>query len=324
MEALLLFLPFLVPVVVAQFAEKQRWAQAATYALLIITNVALLGLAALASLLALATFFAPEVLAEVAWEVNWVAVAAACLLTGLLAFVPLLPAVRRWLASWLSIDPESMVHTTALVYAVYWVGLSLGQMALIGDLENLAQVELTLTVWDVLLNGIPLLLFAVIGVGWIIRRGGRATLERLGILRPTLRQVLAAVIVTALLLGVDMAVNLAWQELDPSGFDVWERVAEHLYGNLATVTGALVLGLSAGISEELLFRGAVQPRLGLLLATFMFALAHMQYGLTVATLQVFIIGLVLGLMRNWTNTTICVLIHAGYNTVGMFLGMLQS
>jgi membrane protease YdiL (CAAX protease family) len=324
MEALLLFLPFLVPVIVAQFAEKQRWAQVATYVLLIVTNVALLGLAGLAGMLALADFLSPELVAVGAWEINWIAVTAACLLTGLLAFVPLLPAVRRWIARWLSIDPESMVHTTALVYAVYWVGLSLGQMALIGDLENLAQVELSLTVWDVLLNGIPLLLFAVIGVGWITRRGGRATLERLGIFKPTWKQLLVAVVVTALLLGVDFAVNLAWQEVGPTSFEVWERVAEHLYGNLATVTGALVLGLSAGISEELLFRGAVQPRLGLVLATFMFALAHLQYGLTIATLEVFLIGLVLGLMRKWSSTTICVLIHAGYNTVGMFLGMLQS
>ena len=97
MEALLLFLPFLVPVIVAQFAEKQRWAQAVTYALLIVTNVALLGLAGLGSLLALAGFFAPELVAVGVWEVNWVAVTAACLLTGLLAFVPLIPGVRAGL-----------------------------------------------------------------------------------------------------------------------------------------------------------------------------------------------------------------------------------
>ena len=319
MEALLLFLPFLVPVV--QFAERHSWAKATTYVLLVVTNVGLLGLA---GLLAVLSFLEPELVAVGAWEVNWVAVTAACLLTGLLAFVPLLPVVRRWIARWLSIDAESMVHTTALVYAVYWIGLSLGQMALIGDLENLAQVELSLTVWDVLLNGIPLLLFAVIGVGWVIRRGGRATVERLGILKPTWKQLLVAVVVTALLLGVDLAVNLAWQELGPTSFEVWERVAEHLYGNLATVTGALVLGLSAGISEELLFRGAVQPRLGLVLATFMFALAHLQYGLTIATFEVFLIGLALGLVRNWSNTTVCIVIHAGYNTVGMLLSMLTS
>ena len=90
-----------------------------------------------------------------------------------------------------------------------------------------------------------------------------------------------------------------------------------------TVGGAVVLGLSAGISEELLFRGAVQPRLGLLLASILFAVGHVQYGFTVATLEVFVIGLVLGLVRNRTNTTICILIHAGYNSVGVLLGLLQ-
>jgi membrane protease YdiL (CAAX protease family) len=118
-------------------------------------------------------------------------------------------------------------------------------------------------------------------------------------------------------------VNLAWEELDPAGYYLLDRVTQNLFGNLMTVGGALVLGLSAGISEELLFRGAVQPRLGLLLATFLFAIGHLQYGLSVATLEVFVIGLALGLTRKWTHTTICILIHASYNTVGVLLGLLK-
>ena len=39
MEASLLFLPFLVPVAVAQFAERHSRAQVVTYVLLIVTNV---------------------------------------------------------------------------------------------------------------------------------------------------------------------------------------------------------------------------------------------------------------------------------------------
>jgi membrane protease YdiL (CAAX protease family) len=65
----------------------------------------------------------------------------------------------------------------------------------------------------------------------------------------------------------------------------------------------------------------VQPRLGLLLATVLFTLGHVQYGLTVATLEVFIIGLALGLTRSRTNTTVCVLIHAGYNSLGVLVGL---
>jgi membrane protease YdiL (CAAX protease family) len=82
------------------------------------------------------------------------------------------------------------------------------------------------------------------------------------------------------------------------------------------------VGLSAGISEELLFRGAVQPRLGLVVTAFLFAVAHLQYGLSLATVEILIIGLVLGLVRQRTSTTICMIIHASYNTVGTLLEML--
>lgn len=320
---LLVFVPFLIPVVVAQFGERQRWARYVTYGLLVAINLGLLGVAALAVLNWMVTTYMPDAVPSEADTFNWLPAALAATLTALLACLPLIPAVRRALARWMPIDPESTVHTTALAFTVYQIGASLGQMALIGDLENLTELGLSLDIWDVLLTGLPLTLLALLGVGIIIRRNGRHTLERLGLLRPTWRQVLAAVGVTVLLLGFDLGVNLVWQAADPSGYGVLERVTENLFGGLMTVGGAIALGLSAGISEELLFRGAVQPRLGLLVATFLFTIGHLQYGLTIATLEIFVIGLVLGLMRKRTSTTICILIHAGYNTTGVLMGLLQ-
>jgi membrane protease YdiL (CAAX protease family) len=292
------------------------------HALLVAINLGLLGITFLALLNGLAQMLMPEEVEPGVLVVNWFVVAAACLLTGLLAFLPLIPAMRRWLARWLPIDPASMVHMTALAFAIYQIGLSLGQIALIGDLENLTDVELALTVGDVLLTGLPFVFFALLGVGIFIRRDGPHTWERLGLRRPTWRQLAAAAGITVLLLAFDIAVSWAWQEVDPASYDLLERVTENIFGNLVTVGGALALGLSAGISEELLFRGAVQPRLGLLLATLLFAIGHLQYGLTVATLEIFIIGLVLGLVRKRSHTTICILIHAGYNTIGTLMGML--
>jgi membrane protease YdiL (CAAX protease family) len=210
----------------------------------------------------------------------------------------------------------------ALAYAIYQIGLSLGQMALIGSLENLAEAGVSLTIWDVLLSGLPLLVFALAGVGLWIRRNGRQTLERLGLRAVTWRQLLAAAGIVVLLLGLDFAVGQVWQEVNPFGYDVMERVMESLFGGLTTIVGALVLGLSAGISEELLFRGAVQPRLGLFVAALLFGIGHLQYGLTAATAEVFVIGLVLGLVRNRANTTLCIIIHAAYNSVGILLEML--
>jgi membrane protease YdiL (CAAX protease family) len=339
MDQLLLFLPFLLPIVVANFSERHRRSpyrardprtssildvvlRFSPHGMLIAINMGLMGLAGLSLLNALAQVLMPEVVEPGALEVNWLAVAAACLLTSLLAFLPLIPHVRRWLARWLPIDPDSLVHMTALAFAIYQIGLSLGQMALIGDLENLIDAELALTVWDVLLSGVPLALFALLGVGFVIRRDGQGTWDRLGLRRPTWRQLVAGAGITALLLGFDFLVNWSWQEVDPGGYDLLQQVSENIFGGLATVAGALALGLSAGISEELLFRGAVQPRLGLLLATLLFAIGHLQYGLTVATLEVFVIGVVLGVVRNRTHTTLCILIHAAYNTIGTLIGML--
>jgi membrane protease YdiL (CAAX protease family) len=357
MEGILLYLPFLLPVLVANASERWRRARLAPvpgapapalgapapalgapaptsgealldlgrrylpYALLLAVNLGLLGLAALALFNDLIPRLSPDLQVSGTLTINWLGVAAACGLTALLAFLPLFPGLRRRLARWLPIDPDSYVHTTALVFAIYQIGLSLGQLALIGSLETLTEAGLTLTIWDVLLSGLPWVLFALAGVGLFIRRGWRQAVDRLGLHRPTWRHLLVALAATLLLLALDYAVNLGWQALDSTSYDLLERVTENLFGGLATVGGALVLGLSAGISEELLFRGAVQPRLGLILASLLFAVGHMQYGLSIATLEVLVIGLVLGLLRNRTSTTVAILVHAGYNTVGTLLGM---
>jgi membrane protease YdiL (CAAX protease family) len=339
MIELLLYLPFLLPVVAANLSERQRRSpyrsgddrtdavidallRYAPYALLALLNLGLLGIAFLALAGEFAQTFAPGLLGPADTGIEWLGVAATCFLAALLASLVLLPAVRRWLARRLPIDAASMVHTTALAFAAYQTGLSLAQMALIGDLEMLTAEGLSLTILDLVWASLPLLLFGLLGVGYLIRRPGRETLDRLGLRRPTWKQLAAAAGVTVLLLALDFAVNLAWQALDPAGYGLLERVTESIFGGLATVGGAVALGLTAGIGEEVLFRGAVQPRLGLLLTSFLFAIGHLQYGLTVATLEILVIGLVLGVMRNRTSTTICIVIHATYNTVGTLLGML--
>jgi membrane protease YdiL (CAAX protease family) len=340
MEILLITVPLLIPIIWANFSEQHRLSPYTTgnpqrdrivdillrygpYVLLVGINLALLAFMGLALLNQVVTMLAPEAVPDQSLAANWWAVALISLLTSLLAFLPLIPAVRHWLARWLPIDPDSLVHTTALTFAIYQIGLSLGQMAIIGDLENLTTAEFALTIWDIVLTGLPLVLVGLVGVGLFIRRDGRRTLQRLGLLRPTWRQLLLGVGVTALLLAFDWGLNWAWEQIDPASYGLVERVTENIFGNLMTIGGAVVLGLSAGISEELLFRGALQPRLGLLMATFLFAIGHLQYGLTLAILEVFLIGLVLGLIRNRTHTTICVLIHAGYNSAGVLLGLLQ-
>ncbi|MGD2207555.1 MAG: hypothetical protein PVH17_12340, partial [Anaerolineae bacterium] len=227
MENLLVYLPFLVPVVVAQFGERKRWAQYATYGLLAAINIGLLGIAGLALLNEVVQAFMPKPVEPQTITINWLGVAAACLATSILAIPPLIPAVRRWLARSLPIEPKSTVHATALTFAVYQIGLSFGQMAVIGDLENLTKAGTRLTIWDVVLTGVPLTLFALAGVGLFIRRNGQSTLERLGLHRPTWKQLGAAVGLTVFLLALDLGVNLAWQEVNPTSHDLMDRVIKN-------------------------------------------------------------------------------------------------
>jgi membrane protease YdiL (CAAX protease family) len=321
MTTLLLYLPFLAPVVVAQFAERERWAKYLTYGLLIAINLALLGIAGLALLNEIAATYLPQTVQPGSAGVDWLGVAVACLLTSAVAFLPLIPAVRRWVARLLPINADSTVHMTALAFVVYEIGLSLAQLALIGSLENLTESDLALTIWDVVLTGVPLTLFALAGVGLFIHRDWRSTLDRLGLRRPTWRHLILAAGLTVLFLGFDLVVNLAWQRFDPASYDLVNRVTNNLFGGLSTVGGGLVLGISAGISEELLFRGAVLPKLGLLVTSVLFAIGHLQYGFSIATLEVFVIGLLLGLLRYRTNTTTCIITHASYNLLTVLLGM---
>jgi membrane protease YdiL (CAAX protease family) len=71
--------------------------------------------------------------------------------------------------------------------------------------------------------------------------------------------------------------------------------------------------LLPGICEEILFRGALQPRIGLLATALLFTSIHTQYGLSLDTVAIFMVAFGLGLIRKYTNTTSSMLCHVSYN-----------
>ena len=79
---------------------------------------------------------------------------------------------------------------------------------------------------------------------------------------------------------------------------------------------ALVLGASAGIGEEAIFRGALQPRFGILIPSLLFAMLHgPQYGFNIALLGLLGVSIILGLERKYVNTTAAMITHALFNAV---------
>jgi membrane protease YdiL (CAAX protease family) len=80
----------------------------------------------------------------------------------------------------------------------------------------------------------------------------------------------------------------------------------------------VLLSLAAGAGEEVLFRGVLQPSLGILLTSVLFGLLH---AVTVAYLVLtFVISLYFGwLMLATENLVVPILAHALYDTVALFV-----
>lgn len=226
--------------------------------------------------------------------------------------------VRVFLSRWLPIDPNSPVHATALIFATHLVVASLALLPLVGGLLADADIA-SLGPGFVVLGQLVFVLFALAGVGTGIRRDLPQTLQRLGLRKPTSPQLLIAVAMILLFLACDYATSKVWQYLMPSNFAAVMQASEQLYAGFSSPLGALLLGVSAGIGEETLFRGALQPRLRIPLTALVFAAGHVQYSLSPAILEILVIGLALGWLRDRTNTTTCMLVHGGYNFLNVLL-----
>lgn len=242
------------------------------------------------------------------------------LITGVVAFLPLLPPVRRLISRVLPIDPASPVHTTALVYAVYLLGLGIGQQPLLSNpeaLEGLGDLEITSSlIWAQAL-GMILLTFAGMGTGF--RRSWRDTMSRLGVERLTLRHLLLAAGTVLGLIAMQVVAVLLWNAVDPEGLQRINEAGNLLLGNINGLAGALTIGLAAALGEELVFRGALQPRFLLLPTALLFTVIHSQYGFSPASLLILAIALVLGVLRSRTNLSVCILVHFSYNFISVLL-----
>ncbi len=255
--------------------------------------------------------------------------------SAFLGLLLLLPRVRRGIARLLPLDPERTVHGLALAFT----GLVIVNMAVVlsiglGTLTDLALARsdematalqrpgLILGLW---MQQLVTALWALIGVGWWLRRSLGAAFMRLGIVWPSPLEMLAgvgggltALVVTGVLGGLASGLGIG---LDP---DV-QSLNDVLIGPLFTsLPGILTIGLAAALGEETLFRGALQPRFGLWITTLLFAVTHSNYGLSLSTLFVFGAGLIFALLRARFNTTTAMIGHATYNTSLGLLALLAS
>jgi membrane protease YdiL (CAAX protease family) len=243
--------------------------------------------------------------------------------------------VRRFLARFMPIDPRSPVHAVALSLVTAGTVMLLGELVAQGGrppLLTLIQADPAAAKSgssgpaEILYGLVWTLPAGLLLAGWPVVRTWRCALERLGLVRPTLRQVVFAVGLGLLIVPLsnyfDTAVGWVFHAAGWPRTD--EKLFDQLLGPAVSRWGALAVGISAGLGEELIVRGALQPRLGLLLSTLFFTSLHApQYGFD-ALLSVFLTGLLLGVVRMRANTTTSAIVHGVFDFTLLFAAALSK
>ena len=326
-----MFSPLFVIVWVANLAEARRSREEPYGGLAVVAYVFLIALYVAGMLGGIAAQLAsmqlranPSVLADAGIDLQFELASLPLLALGLwlpslLGLILLLRPARKLAARFTALDPDSPVHAVALSLSMlvlinlfFTLGIGIGNLADVMAESGSSGDTTILYLW---VQQILTALLAVVGVGWLTRRSWRETRLRLGLTMPTSRQwligvgfgwglVVVVIIVEALASGMGLGADA----------DV-ERLTEQLLGSLfLTPLGILTIGLSAGLGEETLFRGAMLPRFGFVATAVYFALVHSQYGITLSTLIVLLLGLVLGWLRLRYNTSTAMITHAVYNS----------
>jgi uncharacterized protein len=301
-DGLALPVPLIVALVVARVLEHADWARRHARRLA-------LGVAA--------GCFAVAVLTWI-FQVQWVdltpleftitALAAGALI-GLLAF----PGPRGLLLSPLGLDPARSVHAVVAVTLALTV---LTAILLFVSLKDEPPATIPFYATDSVISVVSDVVLALAGVGFLLTRNFRAALDRLDLRPIRLRHAGWAVAAAA---GFHLVVGaMEWTEsIVLPGLHALEERFDYEFVGVPPLVGAALVSVAAGIGEEILFRGALQPRVGVVISSSLFAMLHVQYQLP-GIVMIFAVGLALGLLKQWTSTTFTVIVHVVYD-LGAFL-----
>ncbi len=236
------------------------------------------------------------------------AVDIAVMITALAAAAVASKPVRDFAARLIPIDPSNPVHALALALAVILLGTQVAAIAFTDVLTSELKAP-ALTVPDLFWQEVPFLVLGLAGIGLWIRRDARAAATRAGAVVPQWWQLALAVSAAGVFFAFSLGSDRLSHLLTPALANQVDKTTAHLFGGLTSDPVALILlALVPGVCEELLFRGALQPRLGLLVTAV----------LSLDAPTILIIALGLGVIRKYTNTTTSCTCHVAYNLLTGF------
>ena len=237
------------------------------------------------------------------------------LLVGLGLGLPLLRPFREALAQVTPLDPKSAIDMTGLCMVLgllgFFVGTGLAPMA-----DEPPGIVPSVGIAELLVQAAAFVAIAYIAVGYPYWRDLRSATERLGIVIPDPRTIGIAIAATFACFVVATIAGYISQQFDPGLSEALDEAVDQITAQVQNPIGAVVLGASAGIGEEAIFRGALQPRYGIIIPSLLFTMLHgPQYGFNLALLGLFGVSIILGLLRMQVNTTAAMITHALFNAV---------
>lgn len=175
-----------------------------------------------------------------------------------------------------------------------------------------------------LTSELPFILVALLGVGIGVRRNLREALARLGYGLINMKHLGVIVLFIGAATALAAAADVLFARLQPDLYRQVGEISDILFNPsgmspASAVLFALMIGVGAGLGEETLFRGALQPVFGIVPTSILFASMHVQYGPSLLLGYIFLLSIGLGILRNRINTTASFLAHAGYNCLGVLL-----
>lgn len=234
---------------------------------------------------------------------------------------------RVWLAQYLPFDPDSFVHRVALVTILALTLIPPVPLLVTGVPPYLSPqfIDLLTDSGDLFADTVRVnayglfwtLIASFLIAGACVRRTLPEALERLGLVRPTGREVVLAV-------AAAVALVVAFHFIDPAlaalvgylGLPVTDTEAVNLlFAGSLTLPGIIVASIAAGFGEEVSIRGLLQPRFGILLPALLFASLHAYQYSWDGLISVFLAGIVFAYIRRYSNTTTSAITHTVYDLV---------
>jgi uncharacterized protein len=309
----------------AQVARKSRGAEVTLIVTLLALSflVATLGaITGLGLLLRAASGGAPGL-----ERVAFVAVGGAAVLVGIVGVGLCVPPVRkvmgrRHLEDTLWADPPTFL--ALWLFVVVLANNAVGLLLFLEEPDVGRLFPGRLSPSSIVTNQLPFLTIAALGVGVGVRRNLRESLDRLGYNPVSFKQLGIVVLFVGGALALSVVADALFASLQPDLYGRVGEISDILFNPrglspVSAVLFAVLVGVGAGLGEETLFRGAVQPVLGITLTSVLFASMHVQYGPSLLLIYVFLLSVGLGLLRRHINTTASFLAHAGYNSLGIIL-----